>query len=360
MHVQKIKVLVVEESSETRALLVDMLGADDRITVIGTAKNGREALEFLTRDVPDVILMDIEMSEMDGLETTRQIMETRPVPIVIYGDKDELCGPMTSFRLIESGAVAWMETPTGKQCRDLDAAAREMQQTVRLMSEVKVVRRWPNSRRKAVLAAQAAAAKPRQAVRAVEIVGIGASTGGPSVVQSILTNLPKDFPVPVLLVQHIAPGFVAGLVDWLNQTTGFKVDVANYGMQPEAGHVYVAPDDRHMAVGSDGKIVLSRSEPDGGMRPSVAHLFRSLAGVYGAAAVGVLLTGMGKDGAQELSQMKGRGALTIAQDRESSVVHGMAGEAIALGGASRVLPADLIAPALVEAVTVFAPQWRES
>lgn len=351
MHVQKIKVLVVEESSETRTLLVDMLGADERIAVIGTAQSGREALEFLTRDFPDVILMDIEMSEMDGLETARQIMETRPVPIVIYGDKDQLFGPMTSFRLIESGAVAWMETPTGKQCRDLDAAATEMQQTVRLMSEVKVVRRWPNSRRKTAVAGQAALAKPRQPGRAVEIVGIGASTGGPSVVQNILTNLPKDFPVPVLVVQHIAPGFVTGLVDWLNQTTGFKVDLAAYGALPEAGHVYIAPDDRHMSVGGDGRIMLSKSEPDDGIRPSVAHLFRSLAEVYGAGAVGVLLTGMGKDGARELSQMKDRGALTIAQDRESSVVHGMAGEAIALGAASCVLPADRIASALVEAVT---------
>ena len=182
------------------------------------------------------------------------------------------------------------------------------------------------------------------------MIGIGASTGGPPVLQTILAALPKDFPVPLLIVQHIAPGFVAGLVEWLNQTTGLKVHVAAYGVQPLPGHVYLAPDDFHMGIRAGGEIALSREQPENGLRPAVAHLFRSLADVCGPRAVGVLLTGMGKDGALELKKLKDCGAFTIAQDRETSVVHGMPGEAISLGAAVRVLPADKIAAALIEQV----------
>jgi two-component system chemotaxis response regulator CheB len=349
MNRQRIKVLVVEDSNAMGTRLVNILGLDPQIHIIGTARNGPEALGFLTRGSPDVILMDIDMPDMDGFETTRGIMETRPVPIVICGDKADARGTFNTFRSMEAGAVAWVQKPMGKEGKNFDAAAAEMRQTVKLMSEVKVVKRWPVGRHRTA-AFRPAAQSPPQANGNVEIIGIGASTGGPPVLQSILLGLPKDFPVPVLVVQHIAPGFLAGMAEWLNQTTESKVHVAMYGMLPLPGHIYLAPDDYHMGMGADRRIALSRTEAEFGLRPSVAHLFRSLAAVYARSAVGVLLTGMGKDGAQELGEMKSRGALTIAQDRETSVVHGMAGEAIALGGATCVLAADRIAAALVNAV----------
>jgi two-component system chemotaxis response regulator CheB len=168
--------------------------------------------------------------------------------------------------------------------------------------------------------------------------------------QTILTGLPKDFAVPVLIVQHIAAGFLPGLVEWLNQTTGVKVHIAAYGDQPLPGHVYLAPDDFHLSVRMGGQIMLTKEEPENGLRPAVSHLFASLAHICGAGSMGVLLTGMGKDGAAELKRMKDRGAITIVQDRESSVVHGMPGEAIALGAATHVLPADRIAAAMVAIV----------
>jgi two-component system, chemotaxis family, protein-glutamate methylesterase/glutaminase len=266
--------------------------------------------------------------------------------------------------VMEAGAVACVEKPRGKAHPDYHAMAAHLVQTVKLMSEVKVIRRWrrpPGPRIPGQTGTQdpTAPAFPPRAPREIELIGIGASTGGPPVLQTILSALPKDFPVPLLIVQHIAAGFVAGLVEWLNQTTGLKVQVAAYGAQPLPGHVYLAPDDFHLAVGPSGGIALSKEQPENGLRPAVAHLFRSLAQSYGPRAVGVLLTGMGKDGAQELKELKDCGAFTIAQDRETSVVHGMPGQAIALGGAVRVLPADKIAPALIALVN-HLPERKEN
>ncbi|RZA17568.1 MAG: chemotaxis protein CheB, partial [Lysobacteraceae bacterium] len=249
------------------------------------------------------------------------------------------------FRSLEAGAVACVGKPAaGMPAAELNATIARLQQTVRLMAEVKVVRRWSPARVAAVAAARAAV---RPGAR---VVGIGASTGGPAVLQTILAELPREFELPVLVVQHIARGFLPGMADWLRQTSGLKVQIAAAGLLPQPGHVYLAPDDLHLGVDGAGRLQLSRAAPESGLRPSVACLFRSLAQVYGADAIGVLLTGMGKDGAADLKVMKDRGAVTIVQDSASSVVHGMPGEAIALGAATHVLPADRIAAMLMTLV----------
>jgi two-component system chemotaxis response regulator CheB len=350
MNERRIKVLVVEDSNVIRMFLVHLLNSDPQLQVIGTAANGREALEFLERNTPDVVLMDIEMPEMDGFEATRRIMETRPLPIVICTGSSNPRETISTFRLMEVGAVSCVEKPLGTEHKDFEAMASQLLQTLKLMSEVKVVRRWPRSRRDGTPSNATPVALSRRTAATIDLVGIGASTGGPPVLQTILSALPKDFPVPLLVVQHIAPGFVEGLADWLNQTTGTKVHIAAYGIQPLPGHVYLAPDDFHMAISAGGKIVLNKTEPESGLRPSVDHLFRSIADIAGANAVGVLLTGMGRDGARELKRMKDRGATTLVQDRESSVVHGMPGEAIALDAATHILSADAIGPALLTLV----------
>ena len=348
MDRQKIKLLVVEQSSALRMLLVNILASEPRIQIIGNAQSGQDALNFLSREVPDVILMDIGLSELDAFETTRRIMETHPVPIVICGSSDNPRETIGTLRSMEAGAVAWVDKPIGKSGSAFNAAAADMVQTIKLMSEVIVVRRWPPGRHKKALTGAIAKPSVRRLAGGIEIIGIGASTGGPPVLQSILAGLPKDFSVPVLIVQHISRGFLAGMAEWLDQTTAIRVHVAAHGMSPLPGHVYLAPDELHMAM-SDGRISLCATETEYGSRPSVAHLFRSLAD-YGTGAIGVILTGMGKDGARELGRMKALGAFTIAQDRETSVVHGMAGEA-----ASCVLPADKIAAALVDAVNSHLP-----
>jgi two-component system chemotaxis response regulator CheB len=338
-----IGVLVVDNSIASRMLLVQILNTDADIEVVGSVNSGQEALNFLAENSADVILMDINMPVMDGFETTRRIMETRAMPIIICSAG---CKAVAPFRVMEAGAVACIEKPLGIGRADFDRVAAELVLTVKLMSEVKVVHRWPRR----LLTAGSASEVKEKACIPIRMVGIGASTGGPPVLQNILGGLPKDFSVPVLIVQHIAPGFLPGLVEWLNQTTGVKVHIAGHGVEALPGHVYLAPDEFHMGVNAADRLLLSREEKDNGMRPSVSHLFHSLARQYGPAAIGVLLTGMGKDGAKELREMKDRGACTIAQDRETSVVHGMPGEAIALGGATYVLSPDTIAPMLIATI----------
>jgi len=353
---RKINVLVVDDSTVARMHLVHLLESDPQINVIGTVNDGEAALLFLKETRPDVVLMDIHMPGLDGFETTRRIMETQPLPIVICSATTNAREIAITFRALEAGAVACVAKPVGRDHADHEATAAELLQAVKLMSEVRVVRRWARAPQRP----QSAQPFPPPALPVVEvppasgevvIIGIGTSTGGPPVLQTILAGLPKNFPVPILIVQHIATGFLSGLAEWLNQTTGFQVHIGAYGVVPLPGHVYLAPDGFHLGLGAGGRILLTKEEPENGLRPAVSYLFRSLAGVCGPAAVGVLLTGMGKDGAAELKLMRDRGAITIAQDSESSVVHGMPGEAIALGGATHVLPADRIAGALLNLVT---------
>lgn len=347
-----IKVLIAEDSPVVREFLVYIFGTDPDIRVVGTASDGEQAIEAVKRYRPDVITMDIHMPKMDGLEATRRIMETDPVPIVIVSGSTDPHENTTTFRAMEAGALAVLHRPAGISHPDHEATARELVQTVKLMSEVKMVRRWPQTRREPVLppSAQVLAGKPAvvpgKAPAKTRVVAIGASTGGPPVLHTILAMLPKDFPLPILIVQHMASGFTASFAEWLAQSSGLPVQVAMHGEFMLSGHVYVAPDECQMKVEYGGKIALTKDAPENGLRPSVSYLFRSLAAVYGGEAAAGLLTGMGRDGAEELRLLKEKGAITFAQDKESSVVHGMPGEAIKLDAATFILAPDKIAAVL--------------
>jgi two-component system chemotaxis response regulator CheB len=181
----------------------------------------------------------------------------------------------------------------------------------------------------------------------VRVVAIGASTGGPPVLHTILSGLTKDFPLPIVIVQHMAVGFVHGFVEWLTHTSSLPIHVATHGELLFPGHVYMAPDGFQMKVARGGRIALTQDAPENGLRPSVSCLFRSVAEVYANTAVAGLLSGMGRDGAEELRQLKEKGAITFAQDKDSSVVHGMPGEAIKLNAAMLVLPPEKIAAVLI-------------
>jgi two-component system chemotaxis response regulator CheB len=359
-----IKVLIVEDSPVVREFLVHVLGSDPGIRVAGTAHDGEEALEAVRRWRPDVITMDIHMPRLDGVEATRRIMETEPTPIVIVSGSTDPKEVATTFDAMEAGALAVLRRPAGIGHPEHEATARELVQTVKLMSEVKVVRRWSKSRRAAMAnGRQAPAPQPaemgfaRKPAKA-RVVAIGASTGGPPVLQTILAALPKHFPAPIAIVQHMADGFVRGFVEWLAQSSGPRVHLATHGELMLPGHAYVAPDGFQMKVERGGKIALTRDEPENGLRPSVSCLFRSVAEVYGCDAIAGLLTGMGRDGAEELRLLKEKGAVTFAQDKDSSVVHGMPGEAIRLDAATLVLPPEKIAAVLASVVNNVGKEDR--
>jgi two-component system, chemotaxis family, protein-glutamate methylesterase/glutaminase len=349
-----IRVLVVEDSPTVREFLIEILCSDRDVTIVGTAETGEEALEAVERTRPDIITMDIHLPRMNGFDATRRIMETHPTPIVIVSGAGDATDTAKVFRAIESGALAVLRKPSGTGHPQNEQNAAELIRTVKLMSEVKVVRRWPRYRQ----ADAVPGISPGREIRLqptqsqARIVAIGASTGGPPVLQAILAALPRNFPVPVLIVQHIAAGFTQGLVEWLAQSSNLPVQIPTHGQPVLPGHVYVAPDGLQMAVGTDGHMQLRPDEAENGLRPSVAYLFRSVAKAYGSSAVGILLTGMGKDGAWELKLMKDQGAVTFAQDQETSVVHGMPGEAIRLGGATYVLSPEKIRLALTSLTTI--------
>lgn len=343
-----IRVLVVEDSPTVRELLISILSSDPAIEVIGSAQSGEEALDAVERTRPDVVTMDVHLPRMNGFDATRRIMEIHPTPIVIVSATADATDTTKAFRAVESGALAILQKPSGFGHPKHEQSIADLLRTVKLMSEVKVVRRWARFRPIEAQPAPPVASEfqfqPAQAQ--IKLVAIGASTGGPPTLQTILAGLPTDFPVPVLIVQHIAAGFTQGLVEWLAQSSKLPVHLPSHDQFALPGCAYVAPDGLHIAIGADGRIQLRGDEPENGLRPSVSYLFRSVANVYGPCAVGVLLTGMGKDGARELKVMKEQGAVTIAQDLDSSVVHGMPGEAIKLGAASYVLPPEKIGAAL--------------
>jgi two-component system, chemotaxis family, protein-glutamate methylesterase/glutaminase len=340
-----IKVLIVEDSAVVRELLTYILSSDPDILVIGTANNGEEAVKVVRDKTPDIVTMDINMPKMDGLEATRIIMETTPTPIVIVSASWDTKEVKKTFQAMEVGALTTIRKPVGVAHPDYQDRAKELIKTVKLMSEVKVVRRHPKIKLKKDIPVR----EPAPAIMDIKAVAIGASTGGPSVIETILSGLPKDFCAPLLIVQHISAGFVQGFTDWLTTSCRFPVKIAERGEFTLPGHAYVAPDGVHMGIEADGKIILSESEHENGLRPSVSYLFRSVAEVLGKSAVGVLLTGMGKDGAEELKLMKEKGAITIAQDKESCVVYGMPGEAVKMNAATYVLSPLEIASTLVAA-----------
>jgi two-component system chemotaxis response regulator CheB len=342
-----INVLIVDDSEVVQEFLAYLLSSDPDIRVVGVASSGYEAIELVKAKRPDIITMDIHMPGMDGYETTRTIMETVPTPIVIVSGSGKTKEVADTFKSLEAGALAIVLRPPGFEHPQFAASCKELIQTVKLMSEVKVVRLFPRSRKGQIRPVRFVQTFENDLKR-IQVIAIGASTGGPMALQTILSGLPGDLPVPVLIVQHIAKGFVKGFHGWLSATSGIKLRIAEDGEPISAGIGYIAPDNFHMGVSRGSKIDLSNQPPENGLKPSVSYLFRSVAQSFGPNALGVLLTGMGKDGADELKAMKDKGAFTIVQNEESSVVFGMPGEALRIGAADQALSPERIAEILAK------------
>jgi len=330
-----IRVLMVEDSATTREFLAYVLAQDPALHVVGVARDGREAIEMVARLKPDVVLMDVHMPDIDGHEATRHIMEHSPRPVVLMSASSSSEDAKRALDALNAGALTLVRKPGGPDHPNHAQDVRQLLDVVRLMAEVKVVRRWPRRDDGTSRVPSAPPLRPREGKLAV--VAIGASTGGPQVLLHILGRLPQTVSAPILVVQHIASGFTQGLATWLDHQTLLHVQVAVSGQATQPGYVYLAPEDYHMGISRDGRIHLSEGTSADPFCPSVSHLFRSVAAAYGASAMGVLLTGMGRDGADGLLQLREAGATTVAQDEVTSTVFGMPREAIALGAAEYVL-----------------------
>lgn len=350
MGEKKIRVAVVEGCEGDLNVLTRIMESDPEIEVVGTAVTGKEAVKIAERLKPAVMIIGSSMPAMNGLEAIAKIMSTHPLPIVMVCASPGSGKSSMADRGMKAGAVAVIDKPQTMPGSDDTPASRRLVNTVKLMSEVKVVRRREKRSASGPVGAgtQHGGDQRRRRRGAPRVVVIGVSTGGPGVLKSILSCLPASYPIPIVIAQHIAVGFTDSMVGWLDQICSLTIKVAVSGERIRPGSVYVAPGGKNIKIAESGRLVLLPSRSKDAPCPSVDLLFQSVIEQYGAESVGILLTGMGRDGAEGLKQMKETGAVTIVQDETSSTVFGMPGEAIKLGGAVHVLPPDEIAAKLEE------------
>jgi two-component system, chemotaxis family, protein-glutamate methylesterase/glutaminase len=334
----KLRVIVVDDTLTSRQLLVHILNHSGDMEVVGEGGNGEQALQLTQTLQADLLLMDVVMPRMDGLEATRRIMQSKPLPIVLVSASMDIQETNLAFQAIEAGALSCLPKP-----RSLDPVhMHQLRSNVRALAKVKVIhhyQRKPTAQKHARRQVRAADAAP-------QVVAFAASTGGPAALSKILQGIPADFPLPIIIVQHISPDFTESLVSWLQGSSLLKVKQAEEGEYPRAGYVYVAPANVHLSVRRDGRFAYECQQGTWRYMPSCDVLFYSLAQCYGQRAIGVILTGMGDDGADGLGAMYEAGAITLAQDDASSVVYGMPKEAVARNAVQEIVELTEIAAAL--------------
>ncbi len=327
-----IKVLLVDHAAQRLMLIQQTLEALEDFQVVGTVKDRQSALDMTRRYRPQVICATLDSSD-SALELTREVMREMPTPILLLSEEGITVPGATCQKVKEAGALEVVNRPNGDE-----DAMRSLTSRLRVLAGVKVfARRTPRSVERPELQSQAAA----------RLVAIGASTGGPQAIGMLLRELSSVAVWPILCVQHMSAGFLDGMISWLSTQTELSVRIARHREVPQPGHVYFAPEDRHMRVLPDGSISVESGDAVDGHRPSATVLLSSVARAYGKAGVGVLLTGMGADGAQGLLEMSLAGALTLAQDEETSVVYGMARQALELGAVQKTTSLQEIGSSLL-------------
>ncbi|AIJ05777.1 response regulator receiver modulated CheB methylesterase [Methanocaldococcus bathoardescens] len=359
---KKIRVLVVDDSAFMRKVISDILNSDPEIEVIGTAKDGVEAVELVQKLQPDVVTMDVEMPRMNGLEAVRKIMEIRPTPIVMLSALTKE-GSKITFEALEAGAVDFISKPSGSISLDIRKIGEDIIKKVKHAAKAKVVKKIPTIAKPKPATEDRVETAVSQISSATEelmapdsklkemCVIIGSSTGGPPVVTEIISKLPKRMP-PIFVVQHMPPGFTKLFADRINQVSKLNVKEAEHGERVMPGYVYIAPGDYHMLLtkrGDNVYISLDNKMPKvNGTRPAVDITAEAVANIYGGKSVGVILTGIGKDGAYGFKKIKEKGGKIIAQDGKTCVVFGMPKAVIELGIADLVLPPSEIPRAIVK------------
>jgi two-component system, chemotaxis family, protein-glutamate methylesterase/glutaminase len=343
---QRIRVLVVDDSALMRKLIPLVLERDPDIEVVGTAMDGAFALKKIEEMHPDVVTLDLEMPRMDGIETLRLIMRSAPLPVIVFSTHSKE-GAYSTFKALALGAIDFVAKPVDAPSGNLETIAIE------LIEKIKVAKRAVGFKAHAGSALDAPPL-PKKISRATlapsRVIAIGISTGGPNALQFVLSQLPSDFPATILIVQHMPEGFTEMFAKRLDECCAVDVAEARSGDLLIAGRVLICPGNRHMMVRRMPRgdmTVLSDSAPVNGHRPSVDVLFHSVAQEFGPQAVGILMTGMGEDGAEGLGALKASGAITIAQSEETCIVSGMPRAAIQKGYASKIVPLDALGTHLI-------------
>ena len=346
-----IRILIVDDSPVVTMMLKAIFEEQPDMEVIGSAHNGQDAVSKVANLQPDLVTMDIQMPVMDGLEATREIMSKHPVPIIVVSSAVAGKDAQTSFKAIEEGALWVIEKPPGISHPNFDLIRRELVDTARAMAGMKLVKRKNVTNRISSPPVNLSVpSKPKLNVGNCDLVAVGCSTGGPQALQKIISRLPADFSLPVLVVQHISNGFTAGMVAWLQTNSALTLKVAEDGEPLQSGTIYFAPDDEHLLIKrskTNLTACLDRGPAVNRFRPSATPLLDSVAHCCPRAAIGVLLTGMGNDGAQGLLAMRKAGCHTIVQDKESSVVFGMPHAALELEAVDEIVELDKMADYLV-------------
>jgi two-component system chemotaxis response regulator CheB len=341
-----VRVLIVDDSAVMRQLLSAVLSADPEIEVVGTAMDPHVARDKIKSLNPDVVTLDVEMPHMDGVTCLRKIMALRPMPVVMVSTLTQ-AGAEVTLAALEIGAVDFIAKPTTDIANALSGLAAELQAKVKAAGRTRV-----GARR--AMPALRATQRTRLNRSTGRIVVVGASTGGVEALKTLLLGLPADCP-PILITQHMPPRFTTAFAERLNKECPMKVSEATHNEIVEAGHAYIAPGSHHLELvrsGSHYVCRLSEGPPVSGHRPSVDVLFRSAARVAGRTAIGVILTGMGKDGAEGLFELRRAGAVTLGQDENSSLIYGMPRAAFERGAVMHQRPLTHMADAILDACDV--------
>jgi two-component system chemotaxis response regulator CheB len=339
-----IRVMIVEDSPVVQEHLRRIISADPRFEVAAIVESGEEALASIVRIAPDIISMDIRLPGMQGFEATRKIMALRPTPIVVVSGIGSEEVSLT-MQALKAGALAVVEKPVAAVHQDYEAMASRLCTQLAIMSDVKVVRQ----RAIPAVVSTGRAAEPPPATTSYRVLGVTTSTGGPSALMQLLSGLGGSFPLPVAVVQHMIPAFMEGFAEWLNSVSPLPVEVVNGTVRMVEGRVYLAASNRHLKV--EGAYVSADDGPPvGSHRPAGDVLFSSIARSLGPAGIGVLLTGMGEDGAMGLRELRAAGGFTVAENESSAVVYSMPAAAVRLRAVCESLPLSEIAGRLCEIV----------
>jgi two-component system chemotaxis response regulator CheB len=351
------RVVLVEDSPVALEILQRLLNSSPEVDVVGVARDGLEGLEVITRTRPDVICTDLLMENMDGLELTRRVMAEDPRPILVISNFVQKADVDNVFRLLQAGAADVFPKPSTDSPTDYEQLKAALVTKIKVLSSMKVSAKRQgqplSGSMKPMTSGSFSGSQPlmTNVSSRVKVIAIGGSTGGLQAIQKILCQLPSNFPLPIICTVHVSTGILPGMVNWLSSESQLKVKIAEVGESPVPGTVYFAPEKNNLELDFKGKFIYSACPEADKHCPCISVTFNSIARFYGKATAGVLLTGIGRDGAEGLQAIAQAGGITVGQDDKGGAAFGMVKEAIGLNAVQQVLGIDKIAPFLLKTIS---------